>query len=106
MHLGTHNNISAYFIGILMGYCCAENIRPSKNFTIFIWGLGGWVVTISSIFLPYVFTTFLGFEVTRFWDVVYAGCFRILYLAGWVGTFYYYANCKGCKCYPLRRWKQ
>ncbi|KAI1293724.1 hypothetical protein HDE_06628 [Halotydeus destructor] len=88
MHLGTHNNMASYFLGVLLGYCFAIEWRPFKgviSLAIFCNSLQA--LTVVSVFGPYVWVNILGFTMSRVMDAIYCGFFRITYLGLFAATF-------------------
>lgn len=90
----TYNNISNYFLGVLLGYICVKNIRFNL-IHVAIFNIFSWVLIILCFFGPYIWFNMMGMEFNSLINAVYAGVFRLsfgLVFASCIYNAFYYSQ--------------
>lgn len=94
MAFATYNNISNYFLGLLLGYFCVKNIK-FNIFHVMMFTMFSWIFIIVCFFGPHVWINVLGMEFNSVVNAIYAGVFRVsfgLFFASCIYNTYYYKS--------------
>jgi hypothetical protein len=88
MHFYSYNNMSSYFLGILVGYCFATDRKLPNFFVANLMSSVCWVFCVCGVIGPYYWTVILGNTISPIADAIYGGLFRIFYMGGFASGFY------------------
>jgi hypothetical protein len=94
----TYNNMSNYFIGVLVGYFCVRNIKFDPKLLWFA-NIFSWFFIVVCFFGPYYWIHEMGFAFGNLANSIYAGIFKVTYglvFASCIYNCYFYNHYMPC----------
>ena len=74
----TYNNMSNYFLGLLLGYYCCRGITFSHR-KVLVANIFAWILIIVCFIGPYIWIHQMGYTFSNLANAVYAGIFKVSY---------------------------